>query len=304
MRPMIRQNIGMLCAIGAALLFSLKPILVKLIYAYDLGTLTVLAWRMLISIPIYIGIGMVILKRRSINAPAAPFERRLIVKSMAVGLLGYYLASVLDLQGLQTITTQLERLILYSFPTWVAILSWLILKTPLNKRVLLALSLSYLGIAVIFVSDWQQLGQGIWVGSAWVLLSALVFALYVVFSKPLIDQLGANEFTVVAMLSSSTIALLHFFAIERVDSLIVPLPAFYLLILMALFTTVFPTFLLAAAIARIGPTRTAIGGTFGPVMTSIFAVILLDEYFGWPQVFGLIFVISAISLLQFRRRTT
>jgi len=223
---------------------------------------------------------------------------------MVIGLVGYYLASLFDLLGLQTITAQLERLILFSYPTWVAVFTWLLLKKPMEGKILVALGLSYIGIAVIFVSDWQQLGDDVIGGALWVLLAALAFSLYVVLSKPIIDRIGAKEFTVIAMISSSVITLAHFFVVQNPQSLSIPLPAFKLVVLMAIFATVLPSFMLAAAISHLGPSKTAITGTLGPAMTSLFAVMLLDEYFGWPQAIGLALVIAAISVMQYKPRAT
>ncbi len=191
---------------------------------------------------------------------------------------------------------------MFSYPTWVAVFAWLLLKMPMEKKILAALGLSYIGIAVIFVSDWQQLGNDVIGGALWVLLAALSFSLYVVLSKPIIDRIGAKEFTVIAMISSSLITLIHFFIVQNPQALIIPLPAFKLIVLMAIVTTVLPTFMLAAAISHLGPSKTAITGTLGPAMTSIFAVILLDEYFGWPQGIGLILVIAAIGVMQYKPR--
>jgi drug/metabolite transporter (DMT)-like permease len=291
---------GLVYAFGAALLFSFKPVLVKMIYAYGLDTITLLAWRMLISMPIYVAIGLILHSRNRQNGKI--LGKRWIVKAMLVGLVGYYLAALFDLLGLQTITAQLERLILFSYPTWVAVFTWLLLKKPMEKKILVALGLSYIGIAVIFVSDWQQLGDDVIVGAIWVLLAALSFSLYVVLSKPIIDHIGPMEFTVIAMISSSLMTLAHFFVVHNPQALVIPVPAFKLVIVMAIVTTVLPTFLLAAAISRLGPSKTAITGTLGPAMTSMFAVILLDEYFGWPQAIGLVLVIAAIGVMQYKPR--
>ena len=291
---------GLLYAFGAALLFSFKPVLVKMIYVYELDTITLLAWRMLISMPIYIAIGLLLYLRN--HQRGIKLEKRWVVKALLVGLVGYYLAALFDLLGLQTITAQLERLILFSYPTWVAIFTWLLLKQPMEKKTLMALGLSYIGIAVIFVSDWQQLGNDVVGGTIWVLLAALSFSLYVVLSKPIIDQLGAKEFTVIAMISSSLMTLAHFFVVQSPQALVISLPAFKLVVVMAILTTVLPTFLLAAAISRLGPSKTAITGTLGPAMTSMFAVMLLDEFFGWPQAIGLILVIAAIGVMQYKPR--
>jgi len=291
---------GLIYAFGAALLFSFKPVLVKMIYVYGLDTITLLAWRMLISMPIYAAIGLILLSRN--HQSGKKLEKRWVAKALLVGLVGYYLAALFDLLGLQTITAQLERLILFSYPTWVAVFTWLLLKKPMEKKILVALGLSYTGIAVIFVSDWQQLGDDVIVGAIWVLLAALSFSLYVVLSKPIIDHIGPKEFTVIAMISSSLMTLAHFFAVQSPQALVIPLPALKLVVVMAVLTTVLPTFLLAAAISRLGPSKTAITGTLGPAMTSMFAVILLDEFFGWPQAIGLVLVIAAIGVMQYKPR--
>lgn len=291
---------GLIYAFGAALLFSFKPVLVKMIYVYDLDTITLLAWRMLISMPIYAAIGLILLSRN--RQSGKKLEKRWVGKALLVGLVGYYLAALFDLLGLQTITAQLERLILFSYPTWVAVFTWLLLKKPMEKKILVALGLSYIGIAVIFVSDWQQLGDDVIVGAIWVLLAALSFSLYVVLSKPIIDHIGPMEFTVIAMISSSLMTLAHFFVVQSPQALVIPLPALKLVVVMAILTTVLPTFLLAAAISRLGPSKTAITGTLGPAMTSMFAVILLDEFFGWPQAIGLVLVIAAIGVMQYKPR--
>lgn len=295
-----KRHQGLIYALGAATLFSFKPVLVKLIYAYDINTITLMAWRMLLSGPVYLLIGLLLWTRKT--RPLKASKKRGVIRAILVGLLGYYLAALFDLLGLQTITAQLERLILFSYPSWVAVLSVLLLRKPLEKNTLIALGISYAGIAVIFISDWQQLGDSVIIGALWVLGSALAFSLYIVLSKPLIDLIGAKEFTVVAMLSSSVMTLIHFFMVEPASSLAISMPVFRLIFIMAMLTTVLPTFMLAAAISRIGPAKTAITGTLGPAMTSIFAVLLLNEYFGWPQATGLILVVAAVMLMQRRDR--
>ena len=294
------RHAGLLFAFGAALLFSLKPVLVKLIYTYGLDTITLLAWRMLISMPIYFGIGYMLYLRRQRGHQL--LNREWVIKALGVGLIGYYFAALFDLLGLQYITAQLERLILFTYPAWVAVLSTFVLGAVLTRRILLALFLSYIGIAVIFISDWQQLGDDVVIGTFWVLLSALSFSLYVVLSKPVIDRLGANEFTVLAMLSSGVFTLIHFFTVQNASALLIPRGAFWLVFAMAIVCTVLPSFLLAAAISRLGPSKTAITGTLGPAMTSVFAVVLLDEIFGWPQAIGLLLVVAAIAVMQYKPR--
>lgn len=296
-----RAQLGLFVALLATLCYSLKPIIIKMIYLHDVTSVSVLAWRMIISLPIYIGVGIWLWMpknkdvRPSINKQSKPW----IVKSMVLGVVGYYLAAMLDLEGLQYISSQLARLILFTYPTLVAILGWMIFRQRLSKTVVFALVVSYIGVGLIFIADLDQLGDQVMLGSLLMFLSVLAFSLYVLLSKTIIDQVGGNAFTVVAMLASSVFVLIHYLVVmPSWDGLSISVTAFWLIFIMTIVTTVVPSFLMAAAIGYIGPQKTAIAGTFGPAATSIFAVFMLNESFGWPQFLGLVLVVVAISFMQ------
>ncbi|MFT5260221.1 MAG: drug/metabolite transporter (DMT)-like permease [Saprospiraceae bacterium] len=293
--------LGLAYAIGAALLFSFKPILVKLIYQYDVPTMTVLAWRSLLAAPIYLVVGLVMLANNNQGLSLLLRQKSLLIPTMLIGVVGYYGAAFLDLYGLNFISAQLERLILFTYPTIVAVLAWVIYKRRLTSTAIAALLISYIGIAVLFINDWQSAGDHVVIGSIAVFLAAVAFSLYVVLGKPFIDKVGGKPFTVLAMLSSGVVVLLHFLLQHSIEHLIIPMPAWWLILLMSVFSTVLPSFMLAAAIGRIGPDQTAITGTLGPVATSVLAVFLLNEAFGVPHVISLVCVLLSVFIMQRKR---
>ncbi|NND81548.1 MAG: DMT family transporter [Gammaproteobacteria bacterium] len=293
---------GLLLALAATLLYSLKPILIKLIYVHDISSVNILAWRVIISLPIYMAVGWWVWRQRRKRYIRNPARDYWVIKTIILGVLAYYLAALLDLIGLQYISSQLARLILFTYPTLVAVLGWLIFRQAIDQRVMVALVLSYLGVGFIFAYDLDSLGDQVIFGSVMMFLSALAFSLYVLLSKNVIDAVGGASFTVVAMLSSGVCILLHFLlTTQSFTGLAISMTAFTLIAVMAISTTVIPSFLIAEAIARIGPQRTAIAGTFGPAATSIFAVLILGEAFGWPQIAGIVLVVAAITYLQWDR---
>lgn len=295
-------SIGMLLALLATLLYSLKPILIKLIYVHDISSVNILAWRVIISLPIYVGVGLWVWSKRRKRYIPKPGAENWIIKSMILGVLAYYLAALLDLIGLQYISSQLARLILFTYPTLVAVLGWIIFRHVIDKRVMVALVLSYVGVGLIFAYDLGHLGDKVVFGSVMMFLSALAFSLYVVLSKNVIDAVGGASFTVVAMLASGVSILIHFLVTtSSFTGLGISMTAFSLIAFMAISTTVIPSFLIAEAIARVGPQKTAIAGTFGPAATSLFAVFILGEAFGLPQLGGIILVVTAITYLQWDR---
>lgn len=290
---------GVWLAISAALLFSLKPVLIKLIYTYEVDSVVLLTWRMIISAPIYLGIGWALWRKSEIVQRTG--WRRDALKAAALGFVGYYLAALFDLKGLETVSAQFERVVLFTYPALVSLLAWLIYRRPISRRMWGALLLSYVGVVILFVEDWQSLGDSALVGTVWVLLAALSFALYVLLSKSIIDKMGSQMFTVVAMLASTVYVLTQFALLRDFADLHVPAPAMMYIVLMALVSTVIPSFLIAAAIARIGAEKTALTGTLGPIATALFAVVLLDEAFGWRHAVALALVLSAVWVMREKR---
>ncbi|MEM7359862.1 MAG: DMT family transporter [Pseudomonadota bacterium] len=298
--PQDTARLGLLIAILATLFYSLKPILIKLIYQHDISSVNILAWRVIISLPIYLAVGLWLwrIKNNDVQHHATQ-ESAWVLKTMALGVIGYYLAALLDLIGLQYISSQLARLILFTYPTLVAILAWMIFRQKVSRSVMIALVLSYVGVGFIFADDLTHLGQEVVFGSFVMFLSVLAFSLYVLLSKQLIDRVGSTTFTVVAMLASGICVLAHFLiSTQTFTGLAISTTAFVLIALMTILTTVVPSFLIAEAIALVGPQKTAIAGTLGPAATSIFAVLLLGETFAAPQLAGIVLVVLAISYMQ------
>ena len=96
---------GVIFALLAAVGFSAKAILVKLAYHDNVDAVTLLALRMAFSVPFFVGVA-IWAKRQ--HAEALGRHDRLMV--LALGLIGYYLSSLLDFLGLQYISAGLERL--------------------------------------------------------------------------------------------------------------------------------------------------------------------------------------------------
>src|SRR5262245_48767623 len=130
-----------LAAAGAAL-FSTKAIFIKLAYLENADAPRLLAWRMIFGLPFFLAIGAYALKRR--RASGIPFPGgRVIVGAILNGLIGYYLASLLDFEGLTYITAQLERLALFTYPIFVMLLGWLFFGGRITREGLAAAGITY-----------------------------------------------------------------------------------------------------------------------------------------------------------------
>lgn len=286
---------GMLMALAGTFMFSLKPILIKYAYALGLSSEQVITLRMLFAMPFYAAVVWYCWVKNSLKRSR---YIRHIIPVGGLGFLGYFIASYLDLLGLQYISAQLERVVLFCFPTMVVIMSYVFFKTKLPNNIWLLLGMSYSGILLIFGHDLSVLGSEVAMGTGLVFLGALAFAIYVLWSKPLISQIGSQMFTSLAMLSASLAIYVFFMVTEEVSRLYVSQEAYFVIAALAIFCTVIPSLLVAEAIHKIGPERTSIIGTSGPAITSLFAVLFLGEAFTLYHAAGLTLIMLAVGLMM------
>lgn len=294
---------GVFFAIAGTALFSLKSIFIKLAFQEEIDATTLLTLRMLIAFPFYLLILAYAVKTRP--EKAALFTKKDGYTILGLGFLGYYLASYLDFEGLSYISAQLERLTLFTYPIMVAILSWIFFKEKITLNILTSLIISYIGVSFLFLNEpsnnLTSNQSDIAFGTLLVAIAALSFSIYVIFSKAFISRLGSLIFTSVAMSSSLVFILIQFFTTHDLADLNVSPRLWGLSALLAVFSTLIPSFFTSEAINRIGATKTSVMGTLGPVVTIILAVNILDEPFNWPQIVGLLLVLLGVSLLRLKK---
>jgi drug/metabolite transporter (DMT)-like permease len=222
-----------------------------------------------------------------------------------LGFLGYYFASYLDFVGLQYITAALERLVLFLNPTIVVVLSALVLKKPITRRAVMALVLSYAGIAFVLWQDLQVGGdaRAIALGGGLVFASAIAYAFYLVRSTDVIGRLGSSRFIAWAMLASTAFVLIHFAVMRPLSALDVPASIHRLALAMAVFSTVLPTWLIAESIRRMGANAASLVGSLGPVFTIGLGAAILDEPVHALQLLGAALVLSGVLLVTLKNNT-
>ncbi|WP_069472447.1 DMT family transporter [Candidatus Marithrix sp. Canyon 246] len=284
---------GLLLAIIGTALFSIKSIFIKLAYQEGVDTTTLLSLRMLIALPFYLLILIWLLRKPETKKPL-PKE---FLAIFGLGFIGYYLSSYLDLAGLNYISAQLERLTLYTYPIMTALLSWLFLREVITKRLMFALVLTYTGVLLLYFHESMLTGINASIGVLLVAAAALSMSFYLVLSKKIITKFGSRLFTSIAMLSSTVFVLIHFLLTNEIENLLINNSAWVYVFMLAIFSTVLPSFMVSEAIARIGAAKTTIVGTVGPIFTVVLAVFLLGEPFGWIHLAGVLLVIFGVSLL-------
>ena len=295
------SSLGLILAFVGTLLFSFKSIVVKLAYAHGVVGEQLIALRMIISAPIYL---LILLWHHHRMPIKSLILKQNLWRLGLAGLSGYYLASLLDLWGLERVTAQLERLLLFTYPGFVMLLSLLFYKKLPSRITMLSLIITYCGVAFVIGVEAQQHKENVLLGAALITLSAILFAGYLVLSKAGIAVLGSQVFTCIAMLVASAAVGVHMVFLSDLAIWGLPLPAYWWAVVMSLVCTVLPSLLIAAAIARLGPQLTSILGGLGPVMTAFLAVVVLGEMFTIYHFIGTALVVFGAWLVVFEVKKT
>jgi drug/metabolite transporter (DMT)-like permease len=276
--------VGFLLVVVAAVAFSGKAIIIKLAYRHSVDPVTLLALRMLFSAPLFALIAWWAVRDPAVPSLTGPDLRAVF----GLGLVGYYLASYFNFLGLQHITAALERLILFVHPTFVLLFSALLFHRRITSRDVAAVVLSYLGIGLVFGNDVLTQPGNVALGSFWVLLSALLYAGYLIGSGRLVGRVGSLRFASYAGLSSCVGVLTHY-AVSTPDLRLIlaqPAPVYWLALLMAAVSTVLPIVLTSEGLRRIGASHASIVGSVGPIATVFLGFTFLGEPITAIQLIG------------------
>jgi drug/metabolite transporter (DMT)-like permease len=217
-------------------------------------------------------------------------------RAALIGILGYWVASYLDFYGLEFISAQFERLILFTYPLFVVIFGALFFGQPMKLKAVAAIGLSYLGLAVIFVENIGTTGSHIVLGSFVVLVSALAFAMYQLLAKKVIAELGPQLFTCVAMGAAAVAVFAQFLLTRPLAEVANVSPHVWgLSLYLAIGATVLPSFFMSAALHRISAQANSAIATLSPAMTIILAVAVLGEPLTVTGVIGAVLVLAGVG---------
>jgi drug/metabolite transporter (DMT)-like permease len=264
----------------------------------DVDTITLLALRMLFSLPFFIG-AAAFSSQKSTNVRFTP---RQWINVGIIGLLGYYVSSFLDFVGLQFVSAGIERLILFIYPTFVVIISAVWFNVKVSKRQIAALALTYSGLVIAYVSEVtiKDVSTDFFFGSACIFVCAMTFAIYIAGSGRLIPSIGSVKFNSYAM-SFASLGVLTHFAVTSDNSLIGLSPMIYgYAAFMAIISTVIPSYLVSISLNRLGANNTAIISSLGPISTILQASYFLNEDVSIWQWLGTVFILVGILMISWK----
>ncbi|MDP3823547.1 MAG: DMT family transporter [Burkholderiales bacterium] len=282
---------GLLLATFGAIAFSGKAIIVKLAYRHGVDAVTLIMYRMLFALPMF----LLLAWWAGRGKPALTSRDWLAV--LGLGFAGYYLASFLDFAGLAYISASLERLILYLNPTLVLAMGLLLFKRRVTQRQMIALAVSYCGVLLVFGHEVTLVGSHVALGAALVFGSAVSYAVYLVYSGEEVKRLGALRLTGLATTVACVLCIVQFLLLRPMSALQVAPEVIWLSVLNATVCTFAPVLMVMMAIERVGATVVAQTGMIGPMSTILMGVLILGEPFTAWVAAGTLLVLAGIWLL-------
>jgi len=283
------KNIGILVVFLATVFLSTKSIWAKLIYLDSLSPLNVLVCRAVLSLPFFL-IPMIRFDWNSVN-------KSKVFKYSFLGAILYVSSSITDFIGLLYISASLERAVLFTFPIYVFLLSSDLSRITFSKVVLIVSTV--LGLAIMFNPTVDNHVTDTLIGISLVLLSAIFWALFIIYSKRAVSNISSTIFTSTYMCITTVLLLLGFIIDSKNFTTFSTLQTHTMiyLVFLAIFCSIIPSYLMSFGLKRINASLAAVISAMGPIVTLALDVVILNHNLALNEIIGAIIVTACVTCL-------
>ncbi len=277
--------IGTVCGILSAVSFGLNPLFALPLYQHGMTTSNVLFYRFLFAV-ILMG-GLLTVRRKSFR-----LERKQLLPSVFSGILLAFTCLLVFL-SYRILDAGIGSTILFVYPIMVALIMGIFFHEKLKPVTWLGMFSCLAGIVLLY----QPAGSGKFsvLGVVYVLLSALVYALYMVnIRESSLRDLPSETMTFYAMLFGLPIFLL---CLRGGADLRLPpdLLSWGCIIGLACCPALLSFVTLAVSIHYIGPTMTAVLGVFEPLTAVLVNVFVFGGELSPRQIVGIAVILAAVT---------
>ncbi len=283
------KNIGILVVFLATVFLSTKSIWAKLIYLDSLSPLNVLVCRAVLSLPFFL-IPMIRFDWNSVN-------KSKVFKYSFFGAILYLSSSIADFIGLLYISASLERAVLFTFPIYVFLLSSDLSRITFSKVVLIVSTV--LGLAIMFNPTVDNHLIDTLIGISLVLLSAIFWALFIIYSKRAVSNISPTIFTSTYMCITTVLLLFGFIIDSKNFTTFLTLQTHTMiyLVFLAIFCSIIPSYLMSFGLKKINASLAAVISAMGPIVTLGLDVVILNHNLASNEIIGAIIVTACVTCL-------
>ena len=283
------KNIGILVVFLATVFLSTKSIWAKLIYLDSLSPLNVLVCRAVLSLPFFL-IPMIRFDWNSVN-------KSKVFKYSFFGAILYLSSSIADFIGLLYISASLERAVLFTFPIYVFLLSSDLSRITFSKVILIVSTV--LGLAIMFNPTVDNHLIDTLIGISLVLLSAIFWALFIIYSKRAVSNISPTIFTSTYMCITTVLLLFGFIIDSKNFTTFLTLQTHTMiyLVFLAIFCSIIPSYLMSFGLKKINASLAAVISAVGPIVTLGLDVVILNHNLALNEIIGAIIVTACVTCL-------
>ena len=283
------KNIGILVVFLATVFLSTKSIWAKLIYLDSLSPLNVLVCRAVLSLPFFL-IPMIRFDWNSVN-------KSKVFKYSFFGAILYLSSSIADFIGLLYISASLERAVLFTFPIYVFLLSSDLSRITFSKVILIVSTV--LGLAIMFNPTVDNHLIDTLIGISLVLLSAVFWALFSIYSKRTVSNISPTIFTSTYMCITTVLLLFGFIIDSKNFTTFLTLQTHTMiyLVFLAIFCSIIPSYLMSFGLKKINASLAAVISAMGPIVTLALDVVILNHNLALNEIIGAIIVTACVTCL-------
>lgn len=278
----MNRIIGIALIIISAASFGTLAIFGRYAYAADIDIFTLLFLRFTIA---------AVLMAALLFIRREPWPRgKILAALIGMGAIGYVGQSFSYLTAIKYASAGLVALLLYLYPTFVAILSAIFLKEKFTRLKMIALLLATVGAAMtVNPSGGRPLGIIL------AITGAAIYSVYIIVGAGVMQKVSAIQSSTIIFASAGLV----YGAATAVSGAHFPQTGagWAAVGSVILFATIIPVVTFLAGLQRIGPTNASMLSTVEPVVTVLLAAILFGESLGIVTLIGGALILIAVILL-------
>ena len=288
------RSSGTLICLASAASFGAMGVLGKL--AYDDGATvgTLLATRFAFAAVLFWALTLA----GGGAAELRSLERRDVLIALALGALGYAAQAGAYFAALARMDAGLLALLVYTYPTLVAIAAIVLGRDRFDARRFAALVLASSGLVLVLAS--AGTGDLDPLATALGLCAALVYSAYILVSGSIAGRVPARAFSTLVCTGAAVTLTVGAALLGELRPGDVTVGGWGWLACLALISTVGAVSLFFIGIARVGPTVASILSTVEPVVTVLLAFVFFGEVLGATQLLGGLLVLGSVLVLYAR----
>jgi drug/metabolite transporter (DMT)-like permease len=235
----------------------------------------------------------------SIFIKSEKIEKKDIWKLFIGGILGVTINQSLLVWGIQLSSPVNASIIMTLNPLFVMILAAIILKFPITPLKTLGILLGGTGAAILIItSNHGNFTFAHSIGDLLILINAIMYALYLVWTKPLMKKYGS--FTVMKytfLFGSFPVLIYGLKPALQIDFAHMPLYAYGAITFVVVGATFLTYMFNIIGLKHVNPTTVSIYIYLQPIIATIIAIIIGHDTFSWCKIISMIFVFVGVYLV-------